>query len=430
VSSAADPLAAADAPGGAAVPPTRVDPDRRTPRLVSLVLGSGLGIGLVLARAVGASWSEALVCLGLAVLGSAVVVAATVVALRWLRGRSITGHLFVVALGGVAATAAGVGLAAWAMFLSTHDLGVLAVVLVVSGTVAATASWTMAQSFRRSVDALTRQVDALRGDRPLPADTDVAIGEMRHLSGTMAAAHAELVAARQLTARLEGSRRELVSWVSHDLRSPIGAVRAMAEALEDGVVTDAHDVAGYHRAILQETERLARLVDDLFELSRLEAGYAALDVSLLPVDQLLGKVVEAARVRADAHGVTLVAHLAGMAPGPVMAGDVRRAIDNVVDNAIRHTPRGGSVELRASPAGTWVELVVADQCGGIPDADLDRIFEVAFRGDASRSRDTGGGGLGLAIAKSLLEARAGRLTVRNESSGCRFTLRLPTTVVP
>lgn len=420
-----DAAGAAIAPAAAAA---AASPRPRPTWSLLLVLIGGLTAGVALARRVGAGWDEALLLLALAVGGSAVVVAGTVLALRRMHHRGLANHVLVVTLGAVAATASGVALAAWAMFLSAHDLGVLAVVLVMSATVAGSASWVLVGSFRRSVEVITVQVAALRGDGPLPPVPSIAIDELRHLSQSVSAAHDELVAARRLSARLEDSRREVVAWVSHDLRSPIGAVRAMAEALEDGVVTERDDVIRYHRAIRQETERLSRLVDDLFELSRIEAGTGPIDVSLVRVQDLVDEVVEAALLRANAHRVDLVAGTAAVDADLVIPTDTRRAIDNVVDNAIRHTPAGGAVHLRARTEDDVLVLVVSDQCGGIPDDDLGRIFEVAFRGDASRSRDTGGGGLGLAIAKGLLEAREGEITVRNQSPGCEFTLRLPATV--
>ena len=361
--------------------------------------------------------------------GAAAAVVATVAVLARVRRRDVTVQLLVVSMGAVAATAAGVAVAAWAMFLSAHDLAVLSVVLVLSASVGASAAWILGQRFGASVDVLGSQIDALATDE-VPPPASLVTAELQRLSEVLAATHEQLADARRRAARLESSRRELVAWVSHDLRSPIGAVRAMAEALEDGVVTDPGEVAAYHRAIGQETQRLARLVDDLFELSRIEAGAPTTDVPFVPLHELVAEVVEAAAARADAHGITLAADISGVGPELVVAADLRRVIDNVVDNAIRHTPPGGSVTATARADGSGLELVVGDQCGGIPASDLDRVFDVAFRGDVSRSRDTGGGGLGLAIAKGLVEARAGEISVRNRPGGCEFTVRVPAGSAP
>jgi len=386
----------------------------------------GLAGSLAVAAAVGATLAETAVLVAVAGGGAALVLAASTVLLHRLASRSIVTHVSVVALAAVAATAVGVGAAAWAMFLSGHDLGVLAVVLLLAASVAASGAWVLGGRLRAGVDAIGRQVGALELDEPAAVASPPTTAELARLSAGLARAHAELVAARDRASQLEASRRELVAWVSHDLRSPIGALRAMAEALEDGVVVDPDEVLAYHRAIRQETERLTRLVDDLFELARIQAGSPDPDLVFVPLAELVAEVLDAGAARAAARGVELRSEVAGLPAELVVAADVRRAIDNVLDNAIRHTPPGGSVTASAGVDGHGLVLAVRDGCGGIPDDELARVFDVAFRGDASRARDTGGAGLGLAIAKGLVEARAGAISVRNRAGGCEFTVRLPT----
>jgi signal transduction histidine kinase len=387
-----------------------------------LIVVAGLVGALGVAAAIGATAAETRDLIAMAVGSSTLVGFATFVALRAMRHRGLTTQVFAVAVGAIVATAAGVSVAAWAMFLSAHDLGVLAIVMVLSAAVATAAAWVLGGAFRASAQAITDQIAVLDTDGPLAPPTGLLTGELQRLSVAIADAHGQLVDARQRAGRLEASRRELVAWVSHDLRSPISAIRAMAEALEDGVVADPADVSEYHRAIRQETERLAQLVDDLFELARIEAGAVSVDVPFVPVHELVSEVVDIARVRAETAGVGLVAELEVLGPELVVAADLRRALDNVLDNAIRHTRPGGTVTVRAGSSGARAVLVVGDECGGIPDEDLERVFELAFRGDAARSSATGGGGLGLAIAKGLVEARAGEISVRNVAAGCEFTI--------
>ena len=390
----------------------------------------GLVVAVVVAVVAGVSARDTVILLALAGGAATAAAAATVALLARARRHHLRVQLVVVALVGVAATAAGVAVAAQAMFLSAHDLAVLSVVLVLSASVGVSAAWILGWRVGEELDALGERIDALAGDHVPAPPTGLATAELQRLSEVLAAMHQQLVDARHRASRLESSRRELVAWVSHDLRSPIGAVRAMTEALEDGVVSAPADVAAYHRAIGQEVQRLASLVDDLFELSRIEAGAPAGDVPFVPLHELVADVMEAAAVRADARGIVLRADVTGLGPELVVAADVRRAIDNVVDNAIRHTPAGGSVTATARTDGTGLEVVVWDECGGIPASDLERVFDVAFRGDDSRSGDTGGGGLGLAIARGLVEARAGGISVRNRAPGCEFTVRLPAEVTP
>lgn len=390
--------------------------------IAAAIVVAGLVVALVIAASIGATTTETAQLVAMAAGSSALVAVISAVTLRTLRHRGLAMQVFGVALGAIVATAVGVSVAAWAMFFSTHDLGVLVVVLVLSAAVAAASAWMLGGAFRTSADAVNEQVVALAGDMPVSPPGRLLTGELQRLSQAVAAAHIQLLDARTRAGRLEASRRELVAWVSHDLRSPIGAIRAMAEALEDGVVSEPTDVAAYHRAIRSETERLAQLVDDLFELARIEAGAVAVDVPFVPLHELVTELVDLARVRADAGGVRLRAAIDELGPELVVAADLRRALDNVLDNAIRHTSTGGTVTVTADSSDGRALLVVADECGGIPDDELQRVFEVAFRGDASRSRAAAGGGLGLAIAKGLVEARQGEIAVRNIDSGCEFTI--------
>lgn len=396
----------------------------------AVVLAVGISATLAVAAFAGVGGRDTAVLVGIAG-GTALVVALIAHCLVGaLRHRGLVTQILVVALGSVVATAAGVAAAAQAMFLSAHDLGVLAVVLVLSASVATTAGWSLGRRIAAGLTTIGEQVGALDGEAVAIPDAELPGADLRRLSAALALAHRQLADARTATERLERSRRELVAWVSHDLRSPIGAVRAMAEALEDGVVTDAADVEAYHQAIVQETARLGRLVDDLFELARIEAGAPTSDVPFVPTHELVAEVVEAAAARAAAQGVRLRADVDRVGPELVVAADVRRAIDNVLDNAIRHTASGGTVTATAQSDGRGLRLVIGDECGGIPTEDLHRIFDVAFRGDQARSRDTGGGGLGLAIARGLLEARAGHISVRNHHRGCEFTVHVPAAVLP
>ena len=238
---------------------------------------------------------------------------------------------------------------------------------------------------------------------------------------------------RRAERALEGSRRELVAWVSHDLRTPLAGIRAMSEALEDGVVTQPDEIADYARRISTETGRLSAMVDDLFELSRITAGALQLTYATVSTEDLVAQAIEAATPTASQQGVRLVADAD---PGwPAVRGSSReldRVIRNLLVNAIRHTPSDGTVAVQAGRRGDDVIVSVQDACGGIPEDDLPRVFDVAFRGSTSRSprQEKGvqaGAGLGLAIARGLVEAHGGTIQVANRGPGCRFEVRLPAT---
>jgi signal transduction histidine kinase len=231
--------------------------------------------------------------------------------------------------------------------------------------------------------------------------------------------------AHQRERSLERSRRELVAWVSHDLRSPLASIRALAEALEDGIAADDADQARYYRSIRQESERLTELVDDLFELSQIQAGSPRKASTPLPVHEMIDEAIDGVIPAAEVKGVRIEAHLHGMSDTRLPAADVARVVRNLLDNAVRHTPNGGLVRIEGRTDGAVVVLSVVDQCGGIPETDLDRVFDTAFRGDAARGRDGSGGGLGLAIARGLVESHAGQIDVRNHGRGCEFQVRIP-----
>ena len=225
---------------------------------------------------------------------------------------------------------------------------------------------------------------------------------------------------------LEASRRELVAWVSHDLRTPLAGIRALTEALEDGVVDDSATVARYYRTIRLEADRLSELVDDLFELSRIEAGALRLQMDRASLGDLVSDAIAAASPVAQAKGVRLEGRLDGEPPElEVSLPEVGRVLRNLLENAIRHTPSDGTVWVEAGVDEAAAFVCVADACGGIAPADIDRVFDLAYRGQAARTPGDGRGGLGLAIAKGLVEAHDGEIAVANDGPGCRFTVRLP-----
>jgi signal transduction histidine kinase len=238
--------------------------------------------------------------------------------------------------------------------------------------------------------------------------------------------------ARERERAAEASRRELVAWISHDLRSPLAGIRAMAEALADGVVSDRHEVANYAQRISGETTRLSAMVGDLFELSRITAGALQLTMSAVPLRDVVSDALAAQTPVAEQKGVKVLANAKAW---PIVSGsdpELARIMRNLVSNAIRHTPPDGTVAVQIGIADGDALISVDDSCGGIPEDEIGRVFDVAFRGTQARTPErsgtTSGGGLGLAIAKGLVEAHRGRIRVHNHGPGCRFEVRLPLAV--
>jgi signal transduction histidine kinase len=232
---------------------------------------------------------------------------------------------------------------------------------------------------------------------------------------------ARLAASRERERALETSRRELVAWISHDLRSPLAGLRAMAEALEDGI---AEDPARYHRQIRGEVERLSGMVGDLFELSRIQAGSLTLSPTRVSAYDLVSDAIAGADALASELGVRLADEGVEQIPVEVDGKEMSRVLANLLINAIHRTPADGTVAVAARQEEDAVVLSVTDGCGGIPADDLPRVFDTGWRGTDARTPPAGAG-LGLAIVRGIVEAHKGRAAVRNVPGGCRFEVTLP-----
>jgi signal transduction histidine kinase len=228
----------------------------------------------------------------------------------------------------------------------------------------------------------------------------------------------------------EQSRRQLVAFVSHDLRTPLAGIRALSEAIADGIVSD-DEVRVQARRIEQESVRLSEMVDDLFEMAKINAGAVTAPYERVALDEVVDDVVSAHRIAAERSGVSLETDVPD-APVRVIGSDraLVRVLSNLVANAIAHTPPGGTVRLAvgADAEGAWAR--VDDTGVGIDADDLPRVFDVAYRGSNHRVPRTdsslpSGSGLGLAIAAGLVRAHRGSLSAHNLDRGARFEVRLP-----
>ncbi|MFE9727924.1 sensor histidine kinase [Streptomyces sp. NPDC005794] len=356
-----------------------------------------------------------------AFLGAAAVGLLGAGALRLLRHRSIGASLAVVTTVAVGSMLAGTLAVAWAMFLSSHDLTVVTTVVAMAAVVSLPTALLLG---RRVVVGSRELATAARdfgdgGSFTPPAET--APAELVAISRELALTSERLAASREREHALETSRRELVAWISHDLRTPLAGLRAMSEALEDGIVDDP---ARYHRQIRTEVERLNGMVGDLFELSRIHAGALALTPARISVYDLVGDALAGADPLAREYGVRLVGGQVDAVPIEVDGKEMTRVLANLLVNAIRHTPADGTVAVAAEHSADHVVLSVTDGCGGISDEDLPRVFDTGWRGTDARTPPAGAG-LGLAIVRGIVEAHAGHADVHNVTGGCRFEVTLP-----
>jgi len=239
------------------------------------------------------------------------------------------------------------------------------------------------------------------------------------LAGALAA---RLAMEERANREVEEMRRQLVAAASHDLRTPLASLRLLVESIDDGVATgETRD--RYLREIRTHVGVLSDLIDDLFELSRIEAGDISWTMRQVELRELIDETVAAMRAPAAERGVRVEADLPAEAlVAQANAEKVQRVLFNLIQNAIRHTPADGSVTVRARPLGRSVEIEVNDEGEGIPPESGERVFDAFYRGDASRA--DGGAGLGLAISKAIVEAHGGKIWLEPSRPGTRvrFTL--------
>ena len=373
------------------------------PDVALLLLGVGGGVGIA-----------ALLLLRPAVLG---------------RVGGVRGHLVGASLVGSLLLLGMVLAGAWSMFISEHDLSVLLTMLLFASLLSAGFSLYGAAP-------LARRIGQIRWGTSRLADgdlrTEVPAGghdELAGLAQDFNRMARDLEGAATREKEMERARRDLVAAVSHDLRTPLASARALIEAIADGVVADPATEARYLAAARGELEKLGRLVDDLFELARIDAGGLRLELEKVSLSDLVSDTLSSFKLQAEKKGVRLVGEVSGEVD-PVHANPpkLQRVLYNLVGNALRHTPPGGTISLRAKPGEGMVRVEISDTGEGIAPEDLPRVFERSFRGEKSRIRtgEDSGAGLGLAIARGLIEAHGGMISVESSpgrGSRFRFTLR-------
>lgn len=373
------------------------------PAVALLLCGVGAGVGLA-----------ALVLLRPAVLG---------------RVGGVRGHLAGAGLIGSFLLLGMVLAGAQAMFISGHDLSLLLTMLLFAALLAVGFSVYGAAPLARRIAELRRGTARLSGG---DLETEVPVDghdELAALAGDFNKMARELRESAAREREMERSRRNLVAAVSHDLRTPIASARALIEAVADGVAEDPAAEARYLTSARGELEKLGRLVDDLFELSRIDAGVLRLELEEASLRDLASDALASFKARAENKGVSLVGEVSS-GVDPVLANPPRlqRVLYNLLGNALRHTPSGGEIRLRAEPGDGFVRVEVSDTGEGIAPEELPRIFEHSYRGEKSRTfaGDDSGAGLGLAIARGLIEAHGGEIAAESrpgEGSWFRFTLR-------
>ncbi|WP_253905867.1 HAMP domain-containing sensor histidine kinase [Arthrobacter sp. H5] len=275
----------------------------------------------------------------------------------------------------------------------------------------------------RNATALTTAARTIGGGGTVQLMSGPMSSELASLAGELERTSERLERSRRREAAIEESRRELVTWISHDLRTPLASMRAMAEALEDGVATD---VSGYHLQIVAQTDQMAAMVNDLLELSKIQEGSLHLSAESLHLYDLVSDAIADLLPLADRRGVTIdgngVAALMAVGDGPSLG----RAVRNLILNAVLYTRDGTSVAITLIEESGMAVFAVRDQCGGIAKEDLQHVFTTGWQKTPGRSKDgMSGAGVGLGMAAGIIKAHRGTLTVSNVADGCCFTAALP-----
>ncbi len=367
----------------------------------------------------------ALMTLYLLACGSAVLGAIELLRRRRRHAGSLARQLMVGIGVSIGLSTIGVGVIALLMFISPHDGLMMAVLLLFAGALGAYSVWALSRGVLRDVRAIRDGLHAVgEGRRDLRIETE-ADDELRELATAATAMARELERREDESGAADQARRDLVASVSHDLRTPITSLRLLVEAVEDDLV-DPETRRIYLEQMSVHIGSLSALIDDLFELSRLEAGDIQWSMQRVQLGELVADTVDAMSAQARASGVVVSASVAaGVTAAKGDPERLQRVLFNLIQNAIRHTPADGSVTVLAEANGSGVEVEVADTGEGLGEETRERAFDPFYRGGEGKARTGNGSGLGLTICRAIVEAHGGRIWFADSANGTRVRFSLP-----
>ena len=312
------------------------------------------------------------------------------------------------------------------MFASQHDLLLATVLLVFAGGMAMALGYFLSSTMTDRMHLLKQAAEKLAQGN---LDTRVSVSgrdEVATLAESFNQMASQLQTANEKQRELERLRSDLIAWVSHDLQTPLASIRAILEALYDNMVEDPATVKRYLNTAQRDVRSLSVLIDDLFQMAQLDAGGIPLEKENASLADLISDTLESFSALASQQGLTLEGSAeADVDPVLMDTQRIGRVLNNLIGNALRHTSAGGQVEVCARRAGSGVEVTVRDSGEGIRPEDLPKVFESFYRGEKSRSRATGGAGLGLAIARGIVRAHGGEIHVQSQPGDTRFIFTLP-----
>ena len=312
------------------------------------------------------------------------------------------------------------------MFVSQHDLLLSTVLLVFATSMAVSVGLFLAEALIGRIQQVNEAARLVARGR---LDTRLAVkgrDEMAVLTASFNDMVAQLQEAAHSQQQLDVLRRDLVAWAGHDLRTPLTSIRAIVEALADGMVSDEETRLRYLRTAQADIQSLSHLIDDLFEMAQADAGGLQLDLEQGSISDLISDTLERFSTQAQRQGIRLEGSPGGADLVRMDAQRIGRVLSNLVSNALRHTPSGGQVVISAGQEETYITVSVQASGEGISPADLPHVFDRFYRGEKSRSRTTGGAGLGLAIARGIVEAHHGTIGIESQvGKGTRVWFTIP-----
>lgn len=376
-------------------------------------------------------------CLAVGVIGTIVLVRA--------RRASLTVILLVSSVIPLLGAIAAMIVIVQAMFVSAHDATVALLVsgigLVISIIISIVIGRWLTRSSRSlsaavarlaaDVEAIETPDDASRtGARDMELPTGPMPSELRSVTDALVRSRRQLAESRERERAMADSRRQLIAFLSHDLKSPLAGIRAITEGLEDGVLTD---IDGAHGDLIQASERMTKMVNDLSELSEVTGRKPDADAVVVDLAEIVDDVATEAEYAGRARGIVIEVHADDRLPVLARADELSRAVANLLDNALVHSPDNSAIRVDAwldaagqsRAAADRVCLSVQDAGNGIPESDRERIFDVGWRGEADRNPHSGGAGLGLAIVSQIVRSHSGTVSTQDADPGLRVDIRLP-----
>jgi len=289
------------------------------------------------------------------------------------------------------------------MFASEHDLLLATVLLLFAGGIATILGTFYTETLTERIKGLNNAAHQIANGKFNVRVSEIGRDELTQLASSFNKMANQLETAERNKKELETMRKDLVAWVGHDLQTPLASIRAIVEALADGLVEDPETIERYLRNAKKDIQSLSILIDDLFQMAKIDAGGLKLDLEQGSISDLISDTIESFKELASRNNIQIDGVVdPGVDPVFMDIQRIGRVLANLVGNAIKYSPAGGSVYIRAYASMAGVKVEVKNTGSAIPADDLPHIFEQFYRGERSRSRSSGGAGLGLAIAKGIV----------------------------